>query len=105
MLDDEIRTLEKQLLTPAVRASREDLDRLLSDGFLEFGKSGRASRRTQRISGFWFSRRRDDAHGNGGDHHRRRDRSVSLLDGRESKPGQRGFIWALRDTPSGTPVP
>ena len=32
MLDDEIRSLEEQLLTPAVRASREELDRLLSEG-------------------------------------------------------------------------
>jgi hypothetical protein len=41
MLQDEIRTLEEQLSTPAIRASADALDRLLSDEFLEFGSSGR----------------------------------------------------------------
>ena len=41
MLQDEIRTLEEQLGIPAVRASADALDRLISDEFVEFGSSGR----------------------------------------------------------------
>src|SRR5262245_55330569 len=41
MLEDEIRELEAQLVTPAVRASADALDRLVSDQFFEFGSSGR----------------------------------------------------------------
>jgi hypothetical protein len=41
MLEDEIRELEEQLVTPAVRASADALDRLISDQFVEFGSSGR----------------------------------------------------------------
>lgn len=41
MLVDDIRALEEQLLTPAVRASAEALDRLVSDQFVEFGSAGR----------------------------------------------------------------
>ena len=41
MLQDEIRELEEQLVTPAVRASADALDRLVSDQFFEFGSSGR----------------------------------------------------------------
>jgi hypothetical protein len=41
MLQDDIRELEDQLVTPAVRASPEALDRLVSDQFVEFGSSGR----------------------------------------------------------------
>jgi len=40
MLIDEIREVENQLLDPAVRASAERLDRLVSDQFAEFGNSG-----------------------------------------------------------------
>jgi len=38
---EEIRALEERLLDPDVRASSEDLDKLLSDDFVEFGSSGR----------------------------------------------------------------
>lgn len=41
MLQDEIRELEEQLVTSAVRASADALDRLVSDEFVEFGSSGR----------------------------------------------------------------
>ena len=41
MLDNEIRELEEQLVTPEVRASADALDRLVSDRFVEFGSSGR----------------------------------------------------------------
>lgn len=41
MLLEQIRELEEQLLTPAVRASPEALDALVSDQFSEFGSSGR----------------------------------------------------------------
>lgn len=41
MLQDEIRELEEQLVTPAVRSSADTLDRLVSDEFVEFGSSGR----------------------------------------------------------------
>lgn len=41
VLDDEIRALEERLLLPEVRGSREDLETLLAEDFLEFGKSGR----------------------------------------------------------------
>jgi len=41
MLEDEIRELEERLVTPAVRASADALDRLVSDQFVEFGSSGR----------------------------------------------------------------
>ena len=40
MLEDEIRELEVQLTTPAVRGSAETLDRIVSDQFVEFGSSG-----------------------------------------------------------------
>jgi|RhiMetdeSRZDD1v2_1073273.scaffolds.fasta_scaffold1529563_1 hypothetical protein len=41
MLQDEIREVEEQLVTPSVRASADALDRLVSDQFVEFGSSGR----------------------------------------------------------------
>ena len=41
MLVDEIRELEEQFLTPAIRASADALDRLVSAGFIEFGTDGR----------------------------------------------------------------
>lgn len=40
MLQDEILKLEEQLVTPAVRASADALNRLVSDEFIEFGSSG-----------------------------------------------------------------
>ena len=36
----EIKKLEEKLLSPEVRNSEEDLNRLLADDFLEYGKSG-----------------------------------------------------------------
>ncbi|HEV8548040.1 MAG TPA: DUF4440 domain-containing protein [Polyangiaceae bacterium] len=42
MVEDEIRQLEERLLTPQVRGSRAELERLIADEFLEFGSSGRA---------------------------------------------------------------
>ena len=41
MIQDEIRALEEQLTMPAIRASFDALDRLISDQFVEFGSSGR----------------------------------------------------------------
>ena len=41
MLENEIRELEDQLANPAVRASVDALERLVSDDFVEFGSSGR----------------------------------------------------------------
>ncbi|HEV7647030.1 MAG TPA: DUF4440 domain-containing protein [Actinophytocola sp.] len=38
---DHVLDLERQLLTPAVRRSRERVDALLHPGFFEFGRSGR----------------------------------------------------------------
>jgi hypothetical protein len=49
MIEDEIRALEQSLLTPTVRSSAEELDRVLSDDFLEFGSSGRAYTKEQVI--------------------------------------------------------
>jgi hypothetical protein len=40
MLIDEIREVENQLLDSAVRSSRDTLDRLVSDEFVELGSSG-----------------------------------------------------------------
>ncbi|HET7541691.1 MAG TPA: DUF4440 domain-containing protein [Polyangiaceae bacterium] len=40
-LVDEIRDCEEQLLTPAIRASQDELERLVSDQFVEYGSSGR----------------------------------------------------------------
>ena len=40
-LEEEIRALEERLLAPEVRASRNELTRLLADDFVEFGSSGR----------------------------------------------------------------
>jgi GNAT superfamily N-acetyltransferase len=45
-----IRSLELQLLEPTVRASREALDRLLADDFVEFGSSGRIFDKAQILS-------------------------------------------------------
>ena len=39
-LESQLIVLEKRLLEPQVRASREELDDLLADDFLEFGASG-----------------------------------------------------------------
>lgn len=39
-LEDHIRTLEERLLRPEVRASSEELGRLLAEDFFEFGSSG-----------------------------------------------------------------
>src|SRR5215208_4709918 len=41
-LENEIRALEERLLQPDVRKSPDELDRLLAEGFMEFGSSGRA---------------------------------------------------------------
>jgi hypothetical protein len=41
MLEAEIRKCEEQLGSPAVRASADALDRLVSDQFVEFGSSGK----------------------------------------------------------------
>ncbi len=41
-LDEEILALETRLLDPAVRRSKEALDSLLADDFVELGSSGRA---------------------------------------------------------------
>jgi hypothetical protein len=46
---DKIRDLENRLLTPAVRASAEELERLLSDEFVEFGSSGRVYTKSDTI--------------------------------------------------------
>src|SRR5262245_18442042 len=50
MLQDEILELEERLVTPAVRASAEALDRLVSDEFVEFGSSGRVYRKPDVIA-------------------------------------------------------
>ena len=50
MLADEIRACEDQLLTPAVRASAEALDRLVSDEFVEFGSSGQVYKKADVIA-------------------------------------------------------
>ena len=39
-LRDTVRVLEEQLLEPRVRGDRASLERLLADGFVEFGASG-----------------------------------------------------------------
>ncbi len=48
-LADDIRALEELLLTPAVRASRAELERLLADDFVEFGSSGRVYAKSEII--------------------------------------------------------
>jgi hypothetical protein len=40
-LPDDIRLVEERLLTREVRASEQELDRLIADDFVEFGISGR----------------------------------------------------------------
>jgi hypothetical protein len=50
MLENEIRALEDRLLTTAVRASAEELERLLSDEFVEFGASGRVYTKSDTIA-------------------------------------------------------
>ena len=40
-ITEKIRLLEEKLLSPATRRSAVELDRLLADGFTEFGRSGR----------------------------------------------------------------
>ena len=40
-IEAHLRTLEEQLLQPAVRKDATRLDALLADGFIEFGSSGR----------------------------------------------------------------
>ncbi len=50
MLQDEILELEERLAAPAVRASADALDRLISDEFVEFGSSGRVYTKHEVIS-------------------------------------------------------
>lgn len=50
MLEDEIRELEEQLLTPTIRASADALDRLVSDQFVEFGSTGRVYKKPDVIA-------------------------------------------------------
>jgi hypothetical protein len=50
MLSDDIHSLEGQLLDRGVRASTDDLDRLLADDFVEFGSSGRAYTKAEIIA-------------------------------------------------------
>ena len=40
MIHDEILEVEQRLLEPEVRSSRDALDRLVADDFVEFGSSG-----------------------------------------------------------------
>ena len=40
-IEEQIRLLETRLLEPSVRASGVELDALISDEFVEFGRSGR----------------------------------------------------------------
>ena len=40
-LEERILALERKLLDPDVRASSQELDRLIADDFVEFGNSGR----------------------------------------------------------------
>ena len=40
-LEERILALERKLLDPDVRASSQELDRLIADDFVEFGSSGR----------------------------------------------------------------
>jgi hypothetical protein len=47
--EQQIRALEELLLTPAVRASRFELESLLSDQFVEFGSSGRVYSKAEMI--------------------------------------------------------
>ena len=44
-----LRTLEQRLLTPAVRASREQAGALLADDFFEIGRSGRTYDKQQML--------------------------------------------------------
>ena len=46
-----LRTLEEQLLSAEGRASRQTVDALLADEFLEFGSSGSASSKQETIDG------------------------------------------------------
>ena len=46
----EVEKLERRLVAPAVRASREELDRLLADDFVEFGRSGQVWMKKEIIS-------------------------------------------------------
>ncbi len=51
MLSKVLCDLEKQLLTPEVRRSPADIDRLLADEFVEFGSSGRVYTKQQCADG------------------------------------------------------
>lgn len=48
-LENEIKELEVKLLLPEVRHSKKQLNKLLADEFLEFGKSGRVYTKSQII--------------------------------------------------------
>jgi hypothetical protein len=49
-LTETIRLLEEKLLAPATRRSAVELDELLADGFIEFGRSGRVFNKQAVIS-------------------------------------------------------
>lgn len=49
-LKDQLIELELHLLKPEVRASEQELDRILSDNFLEFGGSGKSFRKAEAIT-------------------------------------------------------
>jgi hypothetical protein len=50
MIEDEIRSLELSLLTPAGRSSAEYLHRIVSEDFREFGTSGRTYDKSDAIA-------------------------------------------------------
>lgn len=49
-LKEHLRLLEEMLLRPEIRTSREELTKLLSDDFFEFGSSGNVWRKKDGIS-------------------------------------------------------
>ena len=102
----ELRQLEESLLTPRVRASREDLTKLLADDFVEFGSSGRTFDKQETIRSLqnevWAPKKwsiRDFAVRELG-----RDvvlvtyqLSVQLRDSGATKSSLRSSVWVYRD--------
>ena len=91
-----IEALERRLLEPGVRSSRQELDALLADGFVEFGSSGRVWTRNEIIADMLAGPTSDIEIDSVESHHIGDD--VVLITYRSRRPGETDANEALRSS-------
>jgi hypothetical protein len=99
-------SLEKELFKPSTRGSQEAVEKLLAEGFVEFGRSGRAYQRDEVIRS--LSSEGSAARGEviaedfalkrlAGDVVLLTYRSFAVVEGRTERHALRSSIWTLAD--------